>query len=333
MKSKSKDRTNHELPRQDLSKIIPLESPFVLMVDPSSSCNLRCLFCPTGDTSLIQSTKRFQGYMELDVYKKIISDLDQFEGKIKTLRLYKEGDPLVNPNLVEFIEIAKRSSKIERIDTTTNAIILNKNISKRLINSGIDQINISINGVSSQQYKKLTKVEVNFDRLVDQIAYLHSISGNCEIYIKAIRENLSEEEQVLFYKIFSEISDRIFLEGIQPNWPKFNFTYVKPKYITGHYGQPLEEREVCPYIFYIMVINSDGSVSACVQDWPHELIVGDIKSESVKNIWSGEKLKSLQKLHLRGRRCEVDLCSICPVLKHGCLDNIDLSASEILQRI
>jgi len=333
MNAKVADRTVGSGGRTNLGEVAPLEAPFVLMIDPSSACNLRCTFCPTGYTKLIQSTGRFHGYMNVELFEKIINDLEEFGGNIKTLRLYKEGDPLVNPHFPELIKISKKSKKIGRIDTTTNGLLLTRDLSERIINSGIDQINISINGVTSEQYERLTKVSVDFKKLVSEIKYLHSISGACEIYVKGIEENLSVNERKIFYETFSEISDRIFLEHLQPNWPNFKFKDDHIDYSVGLYGQPLLDRDVCPYIFYIMVINSDGTVSACVQDWSHELIVGDVRNESVRHVWHASKLKELQILHLKKKRCDNRICAVCPVLRHGSLDNLDADADKVLAKL
>lgn len=333
MKAVISNRTNLKSQRTELGVCIPLKTPFVVMVDPSSACNLKCKFCPTGDVNRIRATGRYQGYMRFPLFKKIIDDLDKFENPIKTLRLYKEGEPLVNPLFSEFVSYAKNSNKILKIDTTTNGLLLTHNLARKIIDAGLDQINISINGMNSKEYQFLTKSKINFDNLVDNIAYLYSIRGNCEIYIKAIEENLTESGKELFYSVFGDISDRIFLEHLQPNWPGFAFDYIDFNYKTGHYGQPLVDREVCPYIFYIMVINADGTISACVQDWEHQLLIGDIREESVQDVWNGARLKYLQITHLKKQRSGLSICSICPVLKHGVLDNIDNAADDLLSKL
>lgn len=333
MKAHIAQRINTDSPRSKLDEYIPLDTPFVVMIDPSSACNLRCKFCPTGDLELIKSVGRYQGYMTLSMFKSIIHGLDDFDSPIKTVRLYKEGEPLVNPKFPEFVEIAKKSDKVEKVDTTTNGVLLKPSLSKKIINAGIDQINISINGMNSDQYKFLTKSKVCFEKLVDNISYLYSIKGDCEIYIKAIDENFLNDEKEKFFSIFGEISDRIYLEHLQPNWPNFSFNYIDIDYTVGHYGQPLDEKNVCPYIFYILVINSDGSVSACVQDWQHYLKIGDLRKEPIKSVWKGLNLRNLQIKHLQGKRCDIETCSICPVMKHGLLDNIDSSSGLLLSRI
>ena len=79
-----------------------------------------------------------------DGYKKIIDDICKFEKPIKVLRLYKDGEPLLNPHFADMIRYAKEKKCAERIDTTTNASLLNPKISLEIIEAGLDRINISI---------------------------------------------------------------------------------------------------------------------------------------------------------------------------------------------
>ncbi|MCB2082302.1 MAG: hypothetical protein KDD76_06650, partial [Rickettsiales bacterium] len=77
--------------RQDLAAILPLDTPISLFIDPSSLCNFRCKFCPTGDPKLIKQTGRKQQFIPLELYQKILSDIATFPRKVKVLRLYKDG--------------------------------------------------------------------------------------------------------------------------------------------------------------------------------------------------------------------------------------------------
>jgi MoaA/NifB/PqqE/SkfB family radical SAM enzyme len=46
--------------------------------------------------------------MKMDLYKKIIDDMKKFEHPIKVLRLYKDGEPLINKHFPEMISYAKK---------------------------------------------------------------------------------------------------------------------------------------------------------------------------------------------------------------------------------
>jgi len=315
--------------RPELGPQLPLKQPHVILVDPSSACNLRCKFCPTGDPYLIESTKRYQGQLSLVHFNKLIADINDFPEPLSILRLYKEGEPLLNRNFSKFVRIAKKSN-IQRVDTTTNGLLLSHKVSEDLIDSGIDQINISLNGLTSIHYLEYTQRNVDAEKLIEEITYLCDISGSTTVYVKCIKDHLSQSEQDLFYYTFNGKADKVFLENLQPNWPLYNFDYIKPAYQAGHYGQTLAQRQVCPFIFYMMVVNSDGSISPCVQDWNHQLIIGDINTSTLLDIWNNTNFNRLRSNHLNSKRhCHAN-CHECPVLLHGCLDNIDEYAEILL---
>ncbi len=331
MKAKIKcrvDAKNHI----ELGEVVPLETPFVLQVDPSSLCNLRCRFCPTGSQDLIRKTGRYQGILDYNLFKKIIDDLEEFPDPIKVLRLYKEGEPLINPHFSDMIKYAKDSKKVLRVDTATNGVLLNPKLSRQIIDAGIDRINISVNGVSSEQIYKFSNVKVDFERYVDNIYDLYENRGKCEIYIKSIKQNLSSDEQVKFFNTFGDMSDSIYLENLSPSWPEFEFNGIKTQFSAGSYGQPAMQREVCPIIFYMMIINSDGKTSLCGGDWKHQLGCGDTNKQSVKDIWLGDIINSYRILHLENRRRNIDFCKNCQVLSYCVLDNIDGYAKKIRQK-
>lgn len=331
MKAKFRSRLAND--RSNLGEIAPLGTPFVLIVDPASHCNFKCRFCPTGDLELIQSTGRYQGAMAFDTFKKIIDDLQEFSEPVRVLRLYKEGEPLMNKRFAEMVGYARQSDKIKRIDTTTNGVLLTPKTSEKVIAAGIDQINISVNGIRNEQFVELVKTKVNFERYVDNIKYLYGIRGDCEIYVKAIKENFSEDDQKRFLDIFGDIADRVFFEHLFPNWPGFDDDIIPKDCAVGLYGDEVIERSVCPYIFYSTTINSDGSVSLCVQDWARKLVVGSVAEQSVKDIWLGQRINAHRLSHLNGCRKNNATCGQCQCMSLGVFDNIDSKAEEIKQRL
>lgn len=306
----------------------------MLIVDPSSLCNLRCIWCPSGHDDLIKSTGRKQCTMDFDQFCKIVDSAKSFGEKINVLRLYKEGEPLVNSYYANMVEYAKQSGCFKRIDTTTNGVLLNPKLNREIIEAGLDQINISVNGMDSDHIYKNTGRKIDFDAYVDNIRDLYEHRGNCTVYIKSIKDILSEEEKEKFFNTFGEISDRIFLEQLSPAWPCFELNDYDLVYEEiGNYGQVLEDRKVCPYLFYIMVVNADGTVSTCVQDWKHVQIVGDIKDNTLKEIWIGEKQKKYLIQHLENNRKSFEMCESCKAITHGCYDNIDKYAEQILNNL
>jgi radical SAM protein with 4Fe4S-binding SPASM domain len=108
---------------------------------------------------------------------------------------------------------------------------------------------------------------------------------------------------------------------------------VEPNEEVGIYGQKIKEVAVCPYIFYSLSINSDGKVSLCFLDWSRKLIVGDMRTESFKDIWNGDALYNYRRLHLMKQRKEQAICADCGQLSHCLPDDIDPFAHMLLQKL
>jgi MoaA/NifB/PqqE/SkfB family radical SAM enzyme len=334
MRAVVKPRINEET-HTILGKKVPLEMPYVLVIDPCNLCNLKCKFCPSGNIDLIKSTGRYQGLLDFSLFTKIIDDLRDFPEPLRVLRLYKEGEPLLNRHFPEMVLYAKKSRRIKKIDTTTNGLCLSKKLNRLIIDAGLDNIMISVNGINAEQYYHYTKTNVDFDKFVDNIRDLYENRGNCEIYIKAIKQNLNDDEQKRFFDIFGNIADRIFLENLALPWPRFIFNSDIPmKFEAGNYGQEIIDRKVCPYIFYMMVVNSSGKVSTCIGDWPNKQIVGDLKTHTVKEVWQGSELNKYRLACLPGGDMDKsDFCNSCKVLLYGTVDNLDAYAYDILARM
>lgn len=333
MKAKIKPRIDLEN-RTRLETVIPLSTPFIIFIDPSDRCNFQCKFCPTGDRVLMRNTPgRNHGLMDFDLYQKIIDDICGFDKKVKVIRLYKDGEPLVNPNFEKMVKLAKESGCCERVDTTTNASLLTKERSLAMIEAGIDRINISIEGVNAQQYKEFSGYQIDYDDLVDNIRFLYENRKQCEMIVKTNGDILTEEQKQQFLDTFGDIADGVFIENIMSCWAEFELKDVKVNESKGIYNQELTSVEVCPYVFYSFSINSDGTASTCFLDWSHKMLIGDAKTENVVDIWNGEKLYTYQKAFLQKDRKRFGACSVCGQLTHGMPDNIDEYADELLKKI
>ena len=333
MKAQVKPRINLDN-RTPLQEVIPLSAPFVLFVDPANTCNFRCTFCPTGDRELIKSTGRRQGLMDFDLYRKVIDDLSGFDRPLKVLRLYKEGEPLLHPRFADMVRYARESGSVEYIDTTTNGYLLTPEKVGPILDAGIDRINISVDGMSTEQYWEFTKTRVEFDEFVSNIRWLYEHKGACEICVKIPGDILSEEAKRRFFDTFGDIADRVFIENFAPCWPTFDVEERTGMKITeGIYGNAIRDVSVCPYIFYSMAVNTDGTVSLCFLDWARTLTIGDVRTHSLKAIWTGETTYQYRVAHLQGRRKDNSTCAGCGQLSHCLPDNIDAYVDILLKRI
>ena len=312
--------------RIPLEDVLPLATPFVINIDPASTCNFKCNYCFHAGNQM-----HTKGAMKWGTYSRIISDILQFDSPIKTLRLYAFGEPLLNPNFADMIELAKDRQVSEDIDTTTNGSLLNPKLNRKIINAGIDRINISVNGLNTEQYKQFTRYDIDFNQYVANIADLYDNRKDCTIFVKINGDTISEEDQQKFIDVFTPISSGCAIEYTMSCWYDFDMIGVEKNKTVGVYGQPLTHVNVCPYIFYAYCIQYDGKVSTCFLDWNRKLIIGDIFHNSLKEIWEGAIMTELRKKMLLKQRRTIPICNKCNQLVAGDPVNIDHLAASLLE--
>lgn len=329
---KAKIGTRYYKNRTALETVIPLNTPFILYLDPSSICNLKCSFCPCGrahEDLWSDEKKNSLAIMPFEIYKKIIDDCHGFPDKIKTLRLYKEGEPLVNPCLPEMIAYARDSGCFEAIDFTTNGTLLKPELNRRLVEAGLSRINISVEALSAEGYANLCGTNIDFDKFVENIRDLYEHKGNCHIFIKTMVENLDEKNEQRFYDIFGDICDEIAIEHIANCWPGFENTKLETNV---YHGGQVKEYVICPRIFYILTINANATASHCIVDWNYSGLIGDAKTQSLVEIWNSPEYQKIRLMHLQKQRRSVPLCAGCMEIESAAVDNIDEYRESILER-
>lgn len=321
--------------RTRLETVIPLATPFILYVDPSSACNLKCNFCPCGrahDNLWTEEKRGSIGIMQMDLFKKIVDDCSGFPDKIKVLRLYKEGEPLANPHFAEMVAYAKNSGHFIGIDTTTNGTLLNPKLNREIIEAGLTRIHISVEGLSGEDYEEICGTKIDFEQFRANIKDLYEHRGDCHIFIKTIVEKCSKEDEAAkkekFYSLFGDMCDEISFEHIAPCWPGFDKELYSEE--VGVYGNKIQECVVCPRLFYILTINSDGAATRCIVDWNRKMLIGDVHKNTVPELW--KMMDECRIEHLKGNRRKMIGCDECLEIETAAIDNIDEYREELLNR-
>ena len=316
-----------------LATLLPLAAPLSVHVDPSSACNLRCQFCPTGHPKLLRQFGKPTAVMELALFSKIVRDLKAFPERLLRLHLYKDGEPLLNPDLPTMVARAKDADVASSVETTTNGLLLTAAVARQLATAGLDRIRISMQHIDSAGYLSLTKRRVDVKALVDQlreaIGVLRSGSAKTKVHVKILDTGLSPAEKADFLETFSPVADEIHVDALMgwTNGDLFDFTLGKSPTTGMSAATPLKRsRTVCSQPFYTMAVNVDGEVSVCCVDWTQTATVGHAAHESLYDVWHGERLRAFRLLHLDGRRAEHPACSSCSYVL-GLPDRADLDAA------
>jgi len=320
----------------NLSESLPLDIPISLMIDPSNLCNFRCTFCPTGEKSLLGKYERPKGVMPFELFSKIINQVNQYQknttSKIKSLLLYKDGEPLVNKELPEMIALAKKLKIAENVLVTSNASYLTEETSKKLLEAGLDSLRVSIQSLTADGFERITRTKLDYEKIKSNIKKFYKLKKELKKNTKVIisyvdAENKSEETKAEFIKEFSEFSDRIIIHPVM-GWTRSD----EFDWRSGNERIEIKEPKACPDPFSRLTVNFNGTVSVCCVDWSHGTLVGDLNNETFSDVWNGERLKEFRILHLKGERSKIGPCKNCDYIKgKKPQDNIDSVRDKLLK--
>ena len=254
-----------------------------LIIEPTNTCNLRCTFC-----FVTEGMTREGGFMEFDLFKKIIDDSPDLEH----LCMHNWGEPLLHKDIFKMIEYAKNKG-VNYVVMNTNGTLLTDKMIDQIVDSKLDIIRFSIDG-SAETFKRvrgveLKKIEQNINKLKN---------------VKEIRR--PELKMGVVFTIEEDTEGDV--EDYITHWKQIvDHVRLQPKLITS------PRTEVCPEPFGKdygkLVVLWDGRVIPCCVDYNANLTVGSVQNDTIQNLWKNEKMDLLRKQHLNGQF--PDTCANC----------------------
>jgi radical SAM protein with 4Fe4S-binding SPASM domain len=246
--------------------------------------------------------------MDWETFLKICKDLKEFPETFKIIHLNGFGEPLLNKHIADFVEKIKQEHIAEEVEITTNGSLLTHELSDALVKAGLDKIIFSIYSLKDSGYLEFSNAKASFEHIYNNISYLHSIGG-VHIHAKIAGEYFSSQEQDEFVRKFEPIVDSLYIDHAINPWPELKVTDNDTHNV---YNLKFENTDrICPMPFYQMVIHSNGKVSPCCVDYAGKAEMGDVHQNSLKEIWNGERYRSLRRDILSDTVHAESVCARC----------------------
>jgi len=297
-----------------LEYLVPLSSLKSLQVEVSSACNLKCPQC----------------FQFIDGHKKSLFDRELWDTKIhpimkqlRDIHLVGIGEPFLCKDFFYFVEDSRKHNV--RVHTTSNLQLVTDEMAKEIVESGIEMLSFSCDGVSKETYDKIRvngsiatlkkslkminkyknlinspfpKLILNFGGMKTNIHELpqvvelaksyridHIIAYHNVIYIAGLKN-----ESLFHYQKFS---DKKFIEAKQLA-DKLGIKMFLP----GLFSCPSRYKSnnlYCNYPYNHLYIYSDGRVGPCCMDFPDRYTLGDLHESSIEEVWNSIPILQLRK--------------------------------------
>lgn len=282
-----------------IQKTINNDFPTHLFIESTSICNFHCQMCPRthGNTLL--------GNMDFSLFKKIIDEAKQYGPRNFCLHLF--GEPLLAPQIIEMVKYVKKSDPLNAILLTTNGALLTSEKSEALIKYRLDKISISFTSPDKKTYFEKT----GMDRLEE-------IEKNIEQLIAMKKKNKSRRPLIFVRMIIDQETESQTGEFINKWRKKDVILEIRDKH---NYGGNIRESRVkknkkrypCYHLWLSPAIHWNGDVSVCCNDYERKLVLGNVKNQTIHQIWTGSKIRHYRKLHLQGKYDQMPICDRCDV--------------------
>ena len=308
-------------------------NPVVYNIETTNACNMRCEMCPrtTMMTRPIET-------MTAEIFSKVISQLrpwspekwetwqkfieekyaidrnDISENHFflhvipKVIVLHGYGDPLLDKNIPDYVELMTKQGLISYFSCNPANINMERTI--ETFENGLNYVKYSIESVDDLRHKEVRGLQSNFTESYKKILQLLEIKAQRNlktiIVITMINLNKSwqQEEFERLKEAFKGMDVYVYLKSQDQQWYEDNKNQT----------QSIHWLEFCQFPWSSMTIKSNGESVECVEDFDNEIILGDVKTETLYDIWNGEKYKKFRLDHFNltpgikcTERCDMQL--------------------------
>ena len=288
--------------------------PIGLSIEPTTACNLGCPECPSG----LKMFSRPTGNIAEADFRAWI---DQFAKHAVHLNFYFQGEPYIHRGFLEMVSYA--NSKGLFTSTSTNGHFLTDDVARKTVQSGLRRLIISIDGTTQEVYEQY-RIQGKLDQVL----------RGAEAIIRAKRELKAVYPQVIFQFLVVRPNehqvDDILQLGAQMGADEVRLKTAQVyDYHSGNPLIPHNER----YSRYVLlkdgsfrvknsldnhcwrmwsgcVITWNGKVVPCCFDKDATHVLGDLRSDSMRQIWNSEPYRAFRAAVFQSRST-IDICANC----------------------
>lgn len=243
-----------------------------------AACTRACSFCPVSEKDFYKKID-VKGMLDLEFYKKILCNLQDIEYSGKIL-FSGFSEPLLHPKIEEIIALTREYLPKSIIEMISNGDKLNSNKLDAIFNSGLNAISISMYDGQHQLdhfNKIIEESHVDTSKVILRRRYFEN--GNYGLTVSN-RSGLVDSNK------YRDIKEEKIIE--------------------------LPLKKICYYPFYMLKIDFNGDIDVCSHDWQKKFIIGNIKLNSIWEIWNSKQLNDFKRKLANNDR-NMPPCNECDV--------------------
>lgn len=304
------------------------EFPSQIIVDLTEVCNLACIHCPHPE---FKKSEHYAGrFLDPALNAKMVDEVRlRGQGLTQYIRYTGEGEPLIHPRGYDMIEYATQRSGVF-VTLTTNGTIMNEKRTRRLLESGVHMIDISIDAFTPETYAKIrVNGDLNVTRanVLQLINWVKTAKAKTKVVVSYIEQPQNAGEAQDFEAFWKDHgADFVVIRRLHSGAGAVGGIASLMRHENAQ-----EHRYPCLYPWERIILNPRGELVFCPQDWVRGSLVADYRSTTIEEAWQGEFYRKLRDAHLRGNFSGHGFCGQCPDWKATRWPDAGRSYADLIQ--
>ena len=269
--------------------------PSHLAIETVRACNAKCIMCPS------ESMERAKGVMKPRVHDMILGKILDWGAPINLITHAGLGEPLLDRRLATRIAVEKAMFPNAQVAVYSNGALLSETRASELLDCGLDILSISLNGFRKETYEAVMKIprDTTFERVERFLEMKQAAGSPMELHVSMVRTEHCSNEEVEEFKAY---------------WQGRTNAVVIPEWITwGGFLDPVApaEQYPCSYIWKTMMIDFDGTVKMCCEDYDSRYPMGSLVDQDPDEIFNSPRMLAQRSAQLQGEFHWPDMCRNC----------------------
>lgn len=239
--------------------------------------------------------------MEPGLFRKIIDDAAV--NRVKVVFLYLHGEPFLHPGLMEMIAYLK--SKGLAVVITTNGMLVDREVARRLLSSGLTNADHLI-------FSVLGHTELTHERIMSGVRH-EQVVRNIEGLLAA-RKALRMSGPIIETAIYRMPENDSEIDDFIARWRGVVDHVRNPAAISKQFagkGNVHSRTAACKNLQERLTVFWNGDVCLCHADLNGRHNLGNLATRGIQELWTSPELIEIRQRHQKGDFTGLPLCKDC----------------------